>query len=501
MEEQVVAGVRWTFLTYLTSRVVGLVSTFVLARLLVPADFGVVALAGVVVELAGYFTGLGLGPAFVIRQDLVKDDLRTAYSVLLLSNVGTAVAVACLAPLAKGFLHDSRTVPVVLALAAPLLIGGVGNFYASLLQRELQFRPLFVAQATQLSISVVVSVGLAAAGAGVWSLVVGRALADVAMAVVLAALAPYRVRPGWQPKVARSLARSGRGFVLQSVSSFIEQNSDYAVVARTLGADALGTYSMGFRIAEIPYRAIVDPVAQATFPGFARASDRGDDVSRPFLELLRLNALVVMPIGMVLAGASDPVVRTLLGAKWLGVVDVLPLLGFWGAIRALTGTVGWFVSSIGLAARIGALNACLVVLSLPVLILAVRAFGIRGAGAVMLGNVVASVGIGLSITTRRVGISWRRQWEAVRPPVVAAVPTGLVAWGAPALLRGSPAGLQLVAAATAATAVYVLALAGQDRSLLPQAATQLRRVARGRAQLPATSGVPVVGAPVGEQPG
>jgi O-antigen/teichoic acid export membrane protein len=480
LEDQAIRGVRWTFLGYATSRVLGLVATFVLARLLVPHDFGVIALASAVLELAHYLTALGLGPALVVRQDLRGDDLGTALSLLLVTNVVTAVAVACLAPVGGIVLRADEVVPVLLVMASPLLIGGLSSFYESILQRELRFRTLFVGRGVQTVLSVLVSVVLAVAGAGVWSLVVGSVVGDVVYPFVLVALAPYRVRPAWNPDVARSLMRSGRGFILQSVLSFVEQNADYAVVGRTLGAQRLGVYSMGFRMGEIPYNSIVQPVAQATFPGFARLRERGEDPSGSFLAVLRLTSMCALPIGMVMAGAARPLVATLLGPKWESLAGLLPILAVWGSVRAISGTVGWFVSSVGLAARIGAAYAGLVTVSLPVLILAVRHLGIRGAALTMTANVVVSLGVGARICSRRLGIAWRRQWAAVRLAVVAAVPTALAASAVSAGLRHAPAALSLAAATVVSGAVYVVVISYQDPAAIPRAARQIGRIV-GRA--------------------
>ena len=492
MEEQAVHGVRWTFLAYLTSRLLGLVGTVVLAHLLLPRDFGVVALALVTIEAASYVTGLGLAPALVMRQDLTDDQLGTALSLLVLTNAGAAVALGCAAPAFGVILHDTRVVPVLLALAATGLVGGVSSFYDSLLQRRLLFRPLSVAHMVQSSSTVLVALALAAAGAGVWSLVLGRVAGYLLLLAVLVAGAPFHVRPRWERQVVHSLLRSGRGFLLQSLFSFIEQNADYAVVGRALGAQALGVYSMGFRIGELPYESVVQPVADVTFPGFARMQERGEWLDGPFLALLRLTSICVVPLAMVIAGTAHPAVQAVLGRKWAPVATVLPVLGVWGCVHALTGTVGWFVSSVGHAARLGRAYGGLVIVSVPVLVVAVPHFGIRAAAFTMLGNSLVALAIGGSIATRRVGIPWRRQWDAVRPAFLAAVPTAATGAAVSAALHREAAGLTTALAGAAAAAVYVIVIWVQDGTILPSTVKQLRRIARGAARTPAVP--PVVDA-------
>lgn len=479
MEEQAVRGVRWTFLGYALTRAIGVGGTLVIARLLLPRDIGVMALATALVGLVGHFAGLGLGPAFVVRQDLDRAQLRTAFSLFALSGIGTAAVVAAAAPLSGRALRNPQTTSVMLAVAVPLLFSGVTLFYESALQRELRFRPLFVARAARAAAGVGLSIVLAAAGAGVWSLVGGWALGEAVMLAVLLARSGDRVRPAWDRAVAASLLRSGWGFVLQSVFSFVEQNTDYVVVGRALGASPLGSYSMAFRIAELPYESVVEPIAQATFPGFARLRQRGEDPSGAFLAILRLTSVCVVPFGMVLVGASVPAVRTVLGPHWSAVTSVLPLLAVWGTVRGVSATIGWFVSSTGHAARLGRAYSRLVLLSIPAVVLAVQHLGLPGAALVMLGNALVALGIGSTITSRQLGVSRRRQWDAARPAIVAGAPGALAGAAAAAALRRAPAAAALGAAGVASVATYLVVLSLQDPALLATTARQLRRVIRG----------------------
>ena len=218
-----------------------------------------------------------------------------------------------------------------------MAFGGFSSFYWAILRRELEFRRSFAGQLVQVIAMAVASVALAALGAGVWSLVVGQIVGMAAYTLALAFLAPYRIRPALDLGIAPSLWRSSRGFMLQGGFSFIEQNTDYLVVGSVLGSRPLGVYSMAYRLTELPYNAIVDPIGQTTFPGFARMRHRGEDVRGPFLTSLRLVALCGFPIGVLLAGAAVPFVHAILGPKWEGVIGVLPILGLWGSVRTLQG--------------------------------------------------------------------------------------------------------------------------------------------------------------------
>ncbi len=462
MDERALRGIPWTFLAYASNRAITLLSTFVLARLLVPADFGIFTFASISVVFLGYFATLGLAPALVVRQDLRREQMGTALSLLVATNVLAACALAAFAPLVSEILDESSAGGVLLVLAATAALTGFAPFYSAILQRELLFRRHTLCQAAQVLTMAATSIPLAALDAGVWSLAAGYAAGTLVYATMLVALAPYHVRPSLDGATARSLWGSGRGFMLQGGLSFTEQNADYFILGSALGSRELGAYSMAFRISELPYSAIVDPVSQATFPGYARMREEGQDVRRPFLTSLRLAAFCAFPLGLIASGAAEPLVEALLGDRWTAAIGLIAVLGVWGSLRTIQGAIGWFVNSVGFSWYIGLAYGVLLVITIPVLIVAATASGAEAVAWVLVANVTATLVIVATIARTKVGVPLRDQWRAVQPSVLASVP----AWAATRAVAETTtdmapaAGLALaVAAGTTAYAAVILLVA------------------------------------------
>jgi PST family polysaccharide transporter len=482
MEDKAIRGIRWTLLGHGASRVVALATTFVLARLLVPRDFGIVAFNSLVIASLLLVGTLGLGGAIVVRQDLGRTQLRTALTLMTSAYLACATVLVALSPLASDLLDEPRASGVLRALTIPVVFGGVTWFYAALMQRELQFARQFVCIGGQVVGIAVTSIPLAASGLGVWSLVIGQISGAVVYTALLVSLAPYRVTPGLDGETARSLWKSGWGFMLQGGASFVEQNADYAVIGIKVGSQQLGLYSIAYRIAEIPNNFIVEPVAQATFPGFARMRERGEDVAGAFLMTLRLTALCAFPLGVLTAAVAAPLIESILGPKWIGMVGLLQILGLWGSVRVVHATIGWFVNSMGFASHIGTSYAAMLVVSVPLLIVAADAGGAEAVAWVMVGNVIAMTAIVGTITHRRIGISGWRQWVAVRSSILASVPAWLAASRAAAALDSAPAGAVLLVSIGTGLGAYVGGLWVLDRRLLADTRIRLRRMrARGSA--------------------
>jgi PST family polysaccharide transporter len=478
VERKAILGIPWTLLAYVSKRLVTLGTTVVLARLLVPSDFGLVAFASLLISFATHSLNLGLGPGLILRTDLDERGQGTALSLMLATNLGAAATLMALSPLTALVFSDDRIVPVLIVLATPLLIGGVSSFYGVVLQRELEFRRHFFCQGLEVFVMGAVSIALAATGAGVWSIVVGQIAGSLAYMGAVVAVAPYRVRPAFDRRDARKLWLSGRGFILQGSFSFVEQNADYFTVGALFGARQLGFYSMAYRLSELPYNAIADPVAQVTFPGFARMRHRAEDLTHSFLSVLRLVSFVACPLGVMLAATADPLVHVAFGEKWAGVVGPLSVLGIWAAIRPIQATTDWMLNSVGQAGLVGMTYAGMLVGTLPVLILAAKAGGIVAVAWVMLGNVVLTSGIVSVIASRKADISFRRQWQAIRPVALACPAAWATAWAISHVAEETAAGVALSLAVAGGLGVYATVVSWSEPGLIRHAFGQIGRILR-----------------------
>lgn len=482
MEEKAVHSVAWTVLTFAANRSVTLIATIVLARLLAPEDFGVIALSFLVMSVGNIFATLGLGNALIARQDWGRREQGTVLTLIVGFGALLCGVVELITPLVAELLAEPRLTAVLRWSALALLLSGVGMFHAVLNQRELELKRNFRAEICQSAAYAATAITLAALGAGVWSIVVGQLVQAVTFSAVLLALAPQRVRPTWIGRVARDALRAGRAYLVQGLLAFFQQNADYVVVGRLLGSAQLGFYSMAYRLAELPTWAIGDPVAKVTFPAFTRMRDRGEDVLPSFLSAFRLLAAVVLPIGAILSAAALPFTLTVFGEPWLPMAAPLAVLGIWAAIRPLQNFTGWLFNSFGLAGYTARVSLVVVVALLPCLVLAARA-SLTWVAAVLLAHAVITLTVQTLMARKLIGLTVGRQLRALRPVALAFVASWGATRGTVALSEGLPPPVTLVAAAGAGVVSYLFALWLADRALPAEAARQLLRVV-GRAPRP-----------------
>ena len=475
MDVKAIRGIPWTLLSYGLTKGLTVVTTIVLARLLVPHDFGLVALATLATGVFAVFGNLGLGASVIVRDDLGERALGTVLTVMVASTALMTAVVAALAPVFADVFDEPRLSSVLAVLSLTIVLGAPGWLLESVLQRELEFRRRFVAQMAQAAVYAATAIALAATGAGVWSIVAGQLAGTAVWVATLVALSPVRLRPRYDHAEARSSLSAGSGFLWQGGLAFVQQNVDYFAVGRLAGAGPLGLYSMAYRLGELPYLAIVDPIAKVTFPAFARMRERRDALHAALLSTLRLVALLTAPLCIVLSGAAEPFVRGVLGERWTAMSSTLAIFGIWALLRGLHGTLSWYLNSIGEAGLMARLSAIVLVPFVPALLVAADRGGIDAVAGIMVLEAMGTLAVFSIFVSRRGGIAVGRQWRALAPVGVACPPCWLVTWGVAEATSGWSPLVSLVVSGPAGGLAFLVAIAVLAPDLLRQAGAQARR--------------------------
>jgi PST family polysaccharide transporter len=474
METKAIRGIPWAFLTA-AGKLGPLATTIVLARLLVPSDFGLVTLGYLVVVSVGFFVDLGLSSSVVLRSAADRERDATAFAVMIGGGVVVALLTIAASPVVASVFDQPRLDAVLAVMAGSLVLSPVSWFYDAILQRELLFRSRFAVQLLQVLAYASTSIPFAVAGAGVWSIVAGQLTSAAAQAAAAFALSPYRVRPTLLRGHVREVLQAGYGFAAQGGLLFLRQNLDYYAVGFFLGAKQLGLYSVAYRLGEIPAGAVSEPVASVTFPAFARMRQRGEDIRRPYLSSFRSVALATGALGVVISGAAEPLVLTFLGHKWEGTIGPLTVFGLWAIVRSLESTVGWLLNSIGRTELVALTILVSLIPLLPALALAADHAGTTAVAVVMLADKVLSVAILLYYARRWAHVAWASHARALAPILLGAA----LGWPACFLvaesLEATSPALALGAAAVAGLLAYAAGVSAADRRALPAAGGQVLR--------------------------
>lgn len=414
----------WAYGSYLGLRVSTLIATAILAHLLTPGDFGVVAVATTVMAFLEMLQGLGVGQALVIaKEEDLEAQADMAFSVSVGLGVVMAIVTAALGPLAADFFHQPALTKVMPVLGSTFLILSLSSTHYALAMRSIDFRSRTIAELSEALIRGVVGVSLAFAGAGVWSLVLGTVAGNVAMTVLLWRLVRWRPRRPRGMRHLRALMSFGGYITGVSILSAFGTQFDNLVVGRGLGATQLGLYSIATKVPYLFVLNIAIVAGQVLFPAFASLDTEA--LRRGLITSYRYIAVVVLPLTVFLIVLADPLILAVFGPRWHGAVTAAQVLCLWAMMSPISMVSGNAFMSRGRASII-------FFLAVPqVVALIVGSLVFVHDGIVAISWVQATIAIAAQIVTlevarRMFNLSLRGLSGAFMPPVIAAAALGAV---------------------------------------------------------------------------
>lgn len=451
------SGAGWMIGARLFDRALGLLSTLVLARLLVPEDFGLIAMATAIVALLEAVSSFGFDAALIRHPNASREHFDTTWTLHALMGlfVGSGLLLA-IAP-AVWFFEEGRLGPIMTVLAVVAFVRGLENVGVVALERELRFRRAFVFIATKKAAMFCTAVPLAFLLGDYRALLAGigaGALTGVALSFVIHGHRPRPTLSRWREMFAFS-----RWLLLKNLLDYFRLRYADIVIGRIAGPGALGAYRIGAEIATLSTSELIAPINRAVLPGYARMTDDRDQLRSGYLAVLGLVALVGLPAAMGIAAAAPLIVPVLLGPNWSLAIGVVQTLAWVGAVQALVANGYPLYLAIGrpwIATALSAAHAGLLVVVLPV---AGIGWGLAGVLYGVLAVTVVLFPIDLAVLLRQLRLPLRPCLATLIRPLTAAV---LMHWLVAAFVaRTSQTGgaVALIAAIALGVFSYVIVLA------------------------------------------
>ncbi len=458
LADRTMTAAQWRFSGSILQAGLRFAIGILLARLLTPDDFGLVAFALVIVGAAGLLTDLGFGPALVQRRSMTERHIRVCFTASSLLGLTTAAALFTMAPLCGSVLHNAALPPVVRLLAITFVFTGAGATAHSLLRRTLDFRRLFFIGLLSYTVGYAcIGVGTALLGFGVWSLV----YAAVAETFLSNALAVAVVRHPVRPLMARhevgQLLHFGVGANLNMIANYTAGNGDKFVVGQALGAAALGLYARAFNLMKLPMEYFDGVMWAVLFPAFSEIGQDSARLGRAYLMGVQATAVVAGPMMAGMIVAAPHIIAGLYGPRWLGASAPFQLLCLVGFFRAFDNVGGALTHASGRVYR-EVIRQSVYALLVIGGSLAGTVYGVNGVAIgvaiAILYMYVAMAQLSLAI----IGREWRAFFRAQVPGVILGVAVATVAVTVRAVLE--PVGvasafilLALVSTSLATTAI------------------------------------------------
>jgi teichuronic acid exporter len=330
-----VRGLAWTSASKAAEQGISWVVTIMMARLLAPSDYGIMALAMIVLQFTTYLTEFSIGGALVQRDDADEEYLSTTFWFSLVAGLAGYAISFNASDLIASFFATPALAPVIRFLGLTFIAAMLATVPRALIERGLRFEKKAMADAAGNLTNGAVAISCAYAGLGVWSLVYAAVAKGTVSLIVLAISARWVPRLMWNQKKLNTLFRFGIPVTLSKFLSYFYYNVDTLIVGKFLGDKILGFYSMAFLLATMPVEKVANIVNQVNFPVFARLQGDVKETQRHFLDTTTWLAMVVFPLVAGLAITADVAIPAIIGAKWAPSVPLLQCLAILGLFRAL----------------------------------------------------------------------------------------------------------------------------------------------------------------------
>lgn len=328
-----------------------LVATIVLARLLTPNDFGLIAMVTAVTGFALLLKDLGLSTATIQKSDLGHGQVSTLFWINVGAGLGLCLLTIALSPAIAWFYSEPRLVMITVVISAGFVLGGLTAQHKALLTRHLRLGQLATIQVISTCFGVAGAIAGAIAGWGYWSLVLMQILS--ALFLMVGVWMACRWRPGLpmlDAGVGSMLVFGGNvtGF---NVTNYFARNADKILIGGVWGEGPLGLYSKAYTLMMLPLTQINIPLAQVAIAALSKCREDPERYASYYLKAISVITLVTTPFVSFCIVCSEPLVRVILGAQWIEASRLFAVLGFAGLIQPLYYTQGWLHNSMGRSDR------------------------------------------------------------------------------------------------------------------------------------------------------
>jgi lipopolysaccharide exporter len=417
LAQKTVHGFLWAYMSFLGGKGLSFLTTVILARVLLPADFGLVGYCFVVIQYVDILNSAGIDTALISRREKIEQASNAAFVANILFGVGCFILTWVMAPLVAVFFKAPEIVPIfrVLALSVPLT--GLGMVPDTLLKREMKFKTLLISDMSRNFMKGAVSVVLALLGYGVWSLVWGQLIGVLTGTILSWILA--RWHPTWRfdREATHSIVFFSTHIIMLETAGAFRNNVDYLLVGRILGAASLGYYTMSYRIPELLIRSLNNVLGNVSLASLAITQSDHQRMKKFYFGYIRFIAMFTFPVSMGLAFTAPIFIPLFLSEKWGPAIVPTALISIALCITGLGYVPGVLYKAVG---RPDILNK-LAIIKMPIAVIILwygTRWGIVGVAAGQIVIALISVSMDILVANSVMKYPFSDVVQAVSPSLI-----------------------------------------------------------------------------------
>lgn len=333
--QRTIAGISWSLVSQVGRQGLLFLIGVILARLLSPDEFGLVAMVTVITNFGNIFAELGFSGALIQKQDVTDEHLSSVFWLNLGIGI-TLMAITMLgAPLIADFYDEPLLISLTVVLSVNFLIASLNIVQNTLLVKSLNFRVLSIVEIVSVLLSGGVAIWMSYVGCGVWSLIAQTLLLSGITALLLWVLTRWRPRVYFRWTAVKDLLGFSTSMLGTDLLNYWVRNIDYLLIGRFLGTNPLGVYNRAYSIMLFPLTNVSRVFARVMFPSFSIIQDDRERIRRIYLKITRSIALLTFPMMLGLFVEVEPFVMAVFGPKWIDMIQLLRVFCIVGMVQSI----------------------------------------------------------------------------------------------------------------------------------------------------------------------
>lgn len=446
-------GLIWNTLQKLASKGLQLVFSILIARILVPEDYGLIAIANLFIALSDVLIDSGFSKALIRQNDKTEADYSTVFWFNLLASCTLYALLFAVAPLIAGYYQAEALAPIIRAISLSLIINAICGVQSLHMMVEMDFRSLAIMETSAMAIGGITALVLAMHGAGVWALVAQTLVGCTARTILIWLKGKFRPVRAFSGAILRKYFSFGSRLLVSEFANRLYNAIFTLTIGKRFSAAQLGYYGKADAFASTPSSIVSGPLSLVTFPAMAKIQDEKERMRESSLNMMGLTALVVFPLFLGLAAVAEALVPALLTEKWNGMIpllQLLPLAYLLGALQVIPQNILMILGDSSSILRIQVITKGLgLVLLFPLSKISILAVCLDIVGVAAL-----SFALTLLAVRRRAGLKLREMLASLLPSALISLAMAAAVLLTVRLIPGHAAGM--LAGMAAGAAVYAL---------------------------------------------
>jgi len=458
LASKAISGIKWNTISTILNAIIQIGYTSIMARLLEPEAFGLIAISVLVLQFGSYFANMGLNMAIIQIEELRPEHIRAAFTCSFLLGILFTGIVWMSAPLAASLFKNPDAEPIIRIMAFMFIVGGMSATSVSLLERTMRFKAVSILETSSYIIAYLgVGIALAYLDFGVYSLIFASLAQAIIVAVGSYAIVRHNVVLLFNWQAWKPLFNYGSKLSIVSILEWLSGSLPAILIGRMLGDHKLGIYDRAHKLVNLPMYMLTRSISKVVFPSFSKLQSDDMKLGRAYLSSLTLIIALVIPVCVGVLVAAPEIVRVLLGEQWSESVPVLQVLSLAIGLNFITMFAG-IICDAKAAFNFKIILNIIFILALCGLIWLMQNFGIQGFAAALLIAELLRSAMYQGTLRRVLGLSYRQQLSVYLPGLINGLIIGAFLYLLSTYLRSTGLSVLLILGMQMITGAILLAV-------------------------------------------